>query len=180
MVNCNVKVNALDLGVVSDGKTDCSRILNDFLNSENNRGKILFLPKGNYYLAKTVVVAFCKYGVSLEIEPYSVINSKAVPCFHVINSNKDLYKRVNKPTARKMYNHGCSISLLPCKINESALYGSYSFIKPVTINILDCKHDSNKFDRTVNDFEYYNCNAESGYYAHYYVTIDDFIKCKYV
>lgn len=93
------------------------------------------------------------------------------------------YKRVNKSIARKMYNHGCSILLLPCKVSESALYDSTSqnhWVRPFTINISECKHDANKFDRSVNEYEYYNCNAELGYYAHYFVSIDDFIKCKYV
>ena len=91
------------------------------------------------------------------------------------------YKRINKPTARKMYNHGCNILLLPCKVNDSAVDGcSHPWVKPVTINISDCKHDANKFDRTVNEYEYYNCNAELGYYSHYFVTVEDFIKCKYV
>ena len=32
----------------------------------------------------------------------------------------------------------------------------------------------NKFDRTVSAFEYYNCNAELGYYSAYYVTEQDY------
>lgn len=34
------------------------------------------------------------------------------------------FKRVSKPNARKMYNQGCSILLLPCKVNDSAVNGS--------------------------------------------------------
>ena len=29
------------------------------------------------------------------------------------------YKRVNKATARKLYNYGCDI---PCKVNDSLVY----------------------------------------------------------
>ena len=90
------------------------------------------------------------------------------------------YKRINKPTARKMYNHGCDILLLPCKVNDSLVEGTHPWLKPVTININSCEHNDNKFDRTVNEYEYYNCNAELGYYSHYFVTVEDFIKCKYV
>lgn len=86
------------------------------------------------------------------------------------------YKRVNKPTARKIYNHGCSIMLLPCKVNESALDGSHPWVKPCEINIIDSKSFENKFDRAVVNFEYYNCNAELGYYAHYYVSLEDLEK----
>ena len=90
------------------------------------------------------------------------------------------YKRVNKPTARKMYNQGCSILLLPCKVNDSAVNGSSAWVKPVTINLSTCTHDANKFDRSVNDYEYYNCNAELGYYSHYFVSEDDYKKFKTV
>lgn len=93
------------------------------------------------------------------------------------------YKRVNKATARKMYNHGCSILLLPCKVRESAIYDSTSsnlWVRPCEINIIESSSFENKFDMAVNNFEYYNCNAELGYYAHYYVTIEDITKCKFV
>ena len=89
------------------------------------------------------------------------------------------YKRINKPTARKIYNHGCDILLLPCKVSESALYDSTSdncWVRPTCINIIDSKSFENKFDRAVVNFEYYNCNAELGYYAHYYVSLEDLEK----
>ena len=85
------------------------------------------------------------------------------------------YKRVNKPTARNMYNHGCNILLLPCKVNELALHhGDNQWVKPVTISLLDSDSDINKFDRAVINYEYYNCNAELGYYSHYYVSEEDY------
>lgn len=83
------------------------------------------------------------------------------------------YKRVNKPTARKMYNMGCSILLLPCKVNDSAVDGSSIWIEPVKISLLDSDSNINHFDRAVNNYEYYNCNAELGYYAHYFVSEED-------
>lgn len=91
------------------------------------------------------------------------------------------YKRVNKPTARKMYNKGCNILLLPCKVSDSVITGvphDFDWIKPVEIskNTCDTSIDINKFDRTINEFEYYNCNAELGYYAHYFVSEEDYNK----
>ena len=84
------------------------------------------------------------------------------------------FNKVNKPTARKLYNCGVTIYLLPCKVSEVALQtGGNMWVSPVEISLLTCKHDANKFDRSVNDFEYYNCNAELGYYASYYVTEED-------
>ena len=83
------------------------------------------------------------------------------------------YERVNKPTARKMYNHGCSIFLLPCKANFKVALEEGSPVPVVSISLLDSDSDINRFDRAVNTYEYYNCNAELGYYAHYYVTQED-------
>lgn len=85
------------------------------------------------------------------------------------------YKRINKPIARKMYNHGCHILLLPCKVNDSLVYDyPNQWIRPTVINISKCTECSNKFDRTINEYEYYNCNAELGYYAHYFVSEEDY------
>ena len=89
------------------------------------------------------------------------------------------YKRVTKPNARKMYRMGCDILLLPCKVNDSVVDGSHPWVKPVIINSNGCKYDAiNKFDRSVNEYEYYNCNAELGYYAHYFVSEEDYNKFK--
>ena len=86
------------------------------------------------------------------------------------------YKKINKPIARKMFNNGITIYLLPCKVSEMALNSDIeTWGHPVSINItkdqLDSKH--NKFDRAINEYCFYNCNAELGYYPHYYVTEED-------
>ena len=87
------------------------------------------------------------------------------------------YKRVNKPTARRMFNKGYNIKLIPCKVSYVAIYTEGNeWFTPITICITDSKEDSNKFDRAVNEYEYYNCNAELGYYAHYYVSEEDYAK----
>ena len=99
------------------------------------------------------------------------------------------FKQVNKATARKMYRAGWEIKLLPCKVNSAiALDPSaqgHFWVNPVSI-----KEDSTApvqledksfslcsdttFDRLVNAFEYYNCNAELGYYSHYFVSESDY------
>ena len=86
------------------------------------------------------------------------------------------YKRVNKPTARKMYNRGFTIEIIPCKVLFTK--DEFAWIKPFVTNIKDSTESENKFDRMVNAFEYYNCNAETGYFAHYYVLEEDYIKFK--
>lgn len=83
------------------------------------------------------------------------------------------YKRVNKATARKLYNNGINILLLPCKVSDSAVYGSHPWLKPISISLLSKEYPMNIFDRSVNEYEYYNCNAELGYYAHYFVSEED-------
>ncbi len=85
------------------------------------------------------------------------------------------FRRVTKPTARKLYDRGCKILLLPCNVSESALDGSNMWIKPVTISQDTCAEQFNKFDRTVRSFQYYNCNSELGYYPHYYVSEEDIL-----
>ena len=79
------------------------------------------------------------------------------------------FKKVNKPTARKLYREGREIYLLPCKVNEQALEDKNFWIKPVCISLATSEETENKFDRSVNAYEYYNCCAELGYYAHYFV-----------
>ena len=77
--------------------------------------------------------------------------------------------RIKKPLARKMYYSGHTITVVPCKcgVNNKVLKAELSIFcgddtDPLTI--------ANRFDRTVREFEHYNCNAETGYYSHYYVT----------
>ena len=86
------------------------------------------------------------------------------------------YKRVNKPEARKLYNNGVSIFLIPCKCSftpPEEKTGMVVYIFPIEISIFTCDTDANKFDRTVRDFEWKYCNAECGYYSHYYVRESD-------
>ena len=71
-------------------------------------------------------------------------------------------KRINMTQARKMYNEGTSIYLLPSK----AIPGSI-WIFPVKIS-----HDVQAqcdFDTKVNAYHYYNCTAETGKRVHFYV-----------
>lgn len=78
------------------------------------------------------------------------------------------YKKVTKPIARKYYDNGKEVYLLPCKVNAHIVFdSSYNgFIQPYVIS----KHGSDgSFDKVVNEFEYYNCNSKMGYYAHYYI-----------
>ena len=72
-------VNALDIGIINDGKTDCSEIINEFLIDKKNGNKILFLPKGEYYFKDTINID--GNFASFYIEPDSVMHSDGNPCF---------------------------------------------------------------------------------------------------
>lgn len=76
------------------------------------------------------------------------------------------FKRVSKRTARRHYNDGESIIILPVKCYTEM----FAF---------ETKENYNKvkdFDQLTNEFEYYNCNHECGYYAAFYVAEGKFIK----
>ena len=71
-------------------------------------------------------------------------------------------KRINMTQARKMYNEGTSIYLLPSKAVPGSIW-----IFPVKIS-----HDIQAqcdFDTKVNAYRYYNCTAETGKRVHFYV-----------
>lgn len=70
------------------------------------------------------------------------------------------YKRVSKPMARKAYNEGKKILLCPCKLMPGGVWNHGIAVTNAT---------GRTFDRTANEFEYYNCNAEAGYYAAFYI-----------
>ena len=73
-------------------------------------------------------------------------------------------KRINKRTARKLFNEGKEFWIVP-RFQDPLHWG-------VLVNY---KSDANyyvgysSFDSLVNAFEYYNCNNERGCYAAYYV-----------
>ena len=72
------------------------------------------------------------------------------------------YTRINKREARKLYNLGRPITILPCKANPNSPWFSNSTVS---------KESTDKdFDALVNEFTYYNCNtAELGRYPAFYV-----------
>lgn len=69
-----------------------------------------------------------------------------------------MYTRINRRTARKLYDNGMTIYLLPSK----AAIGSI-WICPLPIS------GQSDFDKKVNAYQYYNCNKEVGKRVHYYV-----------
>lgn len=74
-----------------------------------------------------------------------------------------MYKKIRKNTARKLFNEGKEIFLIPCKAKLSMWIDFYK------IQIDRYFSADRDFDKIVNFFEYYNCNPEMGAYAHFYI-----------
>lgn len=62
----------------------------------------------------------------------------------------------NKQQARKLHREGNTIILTPSNMSPD------SFIKATLTPDME-------FDKFLNEFEYYNCNKETGNYAHFYI-----------
>lgn len=78
------------------------------------------------------------------------------------------FKRVNKKTAKKLYNDNKAVLLVPCNLNPNSFF----------IGLFDLRKNDDyaSFEKAVSIFEYYNCiNNETGHYAAFYIpnrTID--------
>lgn len=70
------------------------------------------------------------------------------------------FKRISKIAAKRMFEAGEDIYLLPCNVAPGSVY-----ILPAML----CKDNSQSFSNSVNAFEIYNCNTEVGKYAAYYI-----------
>ena len=70
-------------------------------------------------------------------------------------------KKINKATARKLYNEGKEFWITACNMRPEygILIGSLSFEQMAGVS----------FDAMVNSFSYYNCDSERGRYPAYYV-----------
>lgn len=69
-----------------------------------------------------------------------------------------MYKRIDKRIARKLYNNNIPVLIIPCKCNPGGAW---------LTGIEMIKYDRT-FDQFVNEFTYYNCNYELGYYPAFY------------
>ncbi len=72
------------------------------------------------------------------------------------------YKRIRKDVARRLFNRGRIIYLTPSNI---AACDSGPWIKPYPIN----NRAGHDFDSIVNNFEFYNCCWELGYYTNFWI-----------
>ena len=80
---------------------------------------------------------------------------------------KEMFDRIRKDVARRLYNEGKTIYLTPSNIAAS---DSNFWVKPFAIKQGDGKGE---FDQRVNSFEYYNCNYELGYYTNFWTNEEE-------
>lgn len=71
-------------------------------------------------------------------------------------------KKINKTTARKLYNEKKSFIMVPCKIRPDGMFAVE--LKPGWM--------FRNFDVMYNEFLYYNCNPETGKYIAFYTKED--------
>jgi hypothetical protein len=78
------------------------------------------------------------------------------------------FVKINKNKARRLFNKGITIFLLPCNVRINNVW-----MIPLEINNKEINEfiniDITYFDSIVNNFEYYNCNSELGNYTHFYI-----------
>lgn len=70
------------------------------------------------------------------------------------------FKRINKTTARRLFDQGVKIALLPCKMHPANTWQA-----PAVVSMA-----SGSFDQVCNAYHYYNCNyTKTGKYIAFYV-----------
>jgi len=74
--------------------------------------------------------------------------------------------KINKQKARRLFNEGVRIMLLPCKCRLSK---ENMWIQPIGIS----NKYTEDFDKMINNFEYHNCNNELGKYTHFYIADEE-------
>ena len=78
------------------------------------------------------------------------------------NSGK-AWARVTKKQARAAYDSGFTVLFCPVKMRP---------FTPWHLEICVDKSSGRSFDNIVNEFEYYNCNKETGLYTAFYIQSD--------
>ena len=73
------------------------------------------------------------------------------------------YRRLDKRVARRLYNEGKTIYMVPC---NCSIYGIYTVV--IGENKYGYEEDR-RFDSVVNGFEFYCCNTELGKYPMYFI-----------
>lgn len=88
-----------------------------------------------------------------------------------MNNNACTYKgktyiRVNKVHARHLFNAGECLVITPSKVRPFNCWGLWGETEQN-----ECEYGD--FDTLVYEFEYYNCNSETGKYAAFWICKED-------
>lgn len=81
---------------------------------------------------------------------------------NTIRAGNELLKKINKTQAKKLYNEGKTINLIPCKCRPN---GVWVHLCPIS------NTENVTFESMLNSYMYYNCIPELGLYPHYYVEL---------
>ena len=79
-------------------------------------------------------------------------------------------------TAKKLFEAGAKIRIVPNKINPNNIWGLYADIKKMDSNSIQTMDDvryCNDFNFIIDNFKHYNCNNETGLYLHFYLLDDN-------
>lgn len=71
-------------------------------------------------------------------------------------------KQIQKRTAKKLFDAGEDIYIQTCNFRPFDVWSSCAVIN---------NKEDDAFSAIVNNFEYYNCNSETGYYTTFYKKI---------
>ena len=78
--------------------------------------------------------------------------------------NGTTYHRITKDIARKAYNAGKHVLLIPCKMNPASVWF------PASECYIDSAQECNPaFDVLLKEYEYYSCNNHTGRYTAFYI-----------
>ena len=79
-------------------------------------------------------------------------------------------------TAKKLFEAGAKIRIVPNKMRPDNMWGFYADIKILNsarIQEMDDVRYCNDFDFIVDNFKYYNCTNETGKYCSFYLLDDN-------
>lgn len=80
-------------------------------------------------------------------------------------TDSNFTKRIDKRVARRLFNAGQTIRIVPCKANLNHIMWQGHLFN----NKTEFDGEVADFDEVVNSYTYYNCNYETGYYPAFYV-----------
>lgn len=81
-----------------------------------------------------------------------------------IKEHRFEFIRVDKKTARRAYNNGLNVVFCPVNISPLNKWGL-----EMTMNCENLNCNFIEFDKLVNEYEFYNCNSETGKYTAFYI-----------